>query len=607
MDRVCCSSPTLRSVFAVIIALLFLFTLAYAKDLYKILGVEKGASQRDIQKAFHRLSLKYHPDKNPAKSAQAKFAEINNAYDILSDEEKRKKYDLYGDEHGPTGGSESGRTAGGYSSYHNSGGHGNSQGWSQFTFDPNDHSRYRFEQHSSGFKGGEASEGSSFNFPFGSGPGRHEQSYSFGFGGHTNVFGNMFENLFGSAKGHHGEGRHSTSYSHGTGNPRGRSSFESAQSAQSSNVAQQLNFKEFKKKVSDQFYTWAVLFLPDASMESQEKIHLLEQISTSLRGSIKVGYVNCDRDQPLCRQEKMWPLKRPRLLLYSLRSNGNLSAFEFTGDWSPKSVKNYCIEILPRFSKHIQEFDDESSEAENYPRAVLLTRKKETPAIWRALSGLFYGRVLFYDAQVKDDFDSAAKKFGVNSFPAIVGLLANGENYVLSSGSKLEQVTSFEELKILIEELEKNSKSSGPRRTNSKGEGEIPSLTKKNSKDVCNEGTPLCIIAVFRSSSIKEQAKQMLKAVSQKTLIRKGQRLEAAKNPVTYCVLDAIKQSAFLYAFDKAAFKSKDGVLIAYKPKKGTYISFDGPLNLENTERFVVEVLGGDRQSRKVLQDPALV
>ncbi|CAL5420361.1 unnamed protein product [Camellia sinensis] len=68
-----------------------------------VLGVERNASQYQIQKAFDKLSLQYQPNKNKNKGAQEKFAKINNAYDILSDEEKRKNYDLYGVEKGNPG------------------------------------------------------------------------------------------------------------------------------------------------------------------------------------------------------------------------------------------------------------------------------------------------------------------------------------------------------------------------------------------------------------------------------------------------------------------------------------------------------------------------
>ncbi|XP_026161489.1 dnaJ (Hsp40) homolog, subfamily C, member 5 gamma b isoform X3 [Mastacembelus armatus] len=66
-------------------------------SLYKVLGLEKGASAEDIKKAYRKLALRHHPDKNPDNpEAAEKFKEINNANSILSDENKRKIYDEYG-------------------------------------------------------------------------------------------------------------------------------------------------------------------------------------------------------------------------------------------------------------------------------------------------------------------------------------------------------------------------------------------------------------------------------------------------------------------------------------------------------------------------------
>jgi curved DNA-binding protein len=68
------------------------------KDYYKILGVEKKATQDEIKKAYRKLAVKYHPDKNPGdKKAEDKFKEINEANDVLSDPEKRTKYDNLGE------------------------------------------------------------------------------------------------------------------------------------------------------------------------------------------------------------------------------------------------------------------------------------------------------------------------------------------------------------------------------------------------------------------------------------------------------------------------------------------------------------------------------
>lgn len=68
------------------------------KDYYKILGIVKGASDDDIKKAYRKLALKYHPDKNKDPGAEEKFKEVAEAYEILSDAKKKDIYDKYGEE-----------------------------------------------------------------------------------------------------------------------------------------------------------------------------------------------------------------------------------------------------------------------------------------------------------------------------------------------------------------------------------------------------------------------------------------------------------------------------------------------------------------------------
>src|ERR1700758_3762770 len=71
--------------------------MAQKRDYYEVLGVKKNASKEEIKKAYRKLARRYHPDLNPGnKEAEEKFKELQEAYSVLSDDEKRKAYDTYG-------------------------------------------------------------------------------------------------------------------------------------------------------------------------------------------------------------------------------------------------------------------------------------------------------------------------------------------------------------------------------------------------------------------------------------------------------------------------------------------------------------------------------
>jgi len=118
------------------------------KDYYKILGVGRNATQDEIKRAYRRLAHQYHPDKNSSYADGAKFKEINEAYQVLSNPQKRAQYDQFG-------------TVG-----------------------------------ESGFEGFNWGETSGFDFRDFGGFGQHSRGFSFNFGGLGDIFEDFFGNVF---------------------------------------------------------------------------------------------------------------------------------------------------------------------------------------------------------------------------------------------------------------------------------------------------------------------------------------------------------------------------------------------------------------------------
>ena len=88
--------PVLK-VFKMILVLFLLFSFCDCKlEPYRILGVDRQASTQEIRKAYKNKAKEWHPDKNDSPNAQDKFVEINAAYELLSDAERRKNYDRHG-------------------------------------------------------------------------------------------------------------------------------------------------------------------------------------------------------------------------------------------------------------------------------------------------------------------------------------------------------------------------------------------------------------------------------------------------------------------------------------------------------------------------------
>ncbi|KAG4936909.1 hypothetical protein AAZX31_18G184900 [Glycine max] len=567
-----------RVIFVASLCFLASFELLQAKtiDPYKVLGVDKNASQREIQKAFHKLSLQYHPDKNKAKGAQEKFSQINNAYELLSDEEKRKNYDLYGDEKGNPG-------------FH--GGHpGGQDGYTYFTGGGPGQSHFNFKP--GGDWQGMGGQGGSKSF-----------SFSFGSSGNSNPFGFGLDDLFGSFFGGGGGG----SQFGGFGSSAKSGSKSSAKSLRA------VNSQIYKKEIQNAGMTWLLLSYIPSSKGIQYFESTTEEVASSLQGALKVGSINCEKEVSFCKELGIYPRRAPRLFVFSYKENEKGSLVEYSGDLDAKNLKAFCQEHLPRFSKrtdlnHLDQF----STTGKLPRVLLLSTKKDTPVIWRVLSGLYHKRITFSDAELHDVADPRVKTLEVDALPAIVGWLPNGEKRILKTGISVKDLKSAVlDLSNILDSFEKVSKkeSSGQAKKaqTDSDEGRIPLLSKSNFEALCGEKTPVCIIGAFRSSKAREKLESILSLVSQKSLSRRpSQGSSSSRDSIFYVLLDAAKQKSFLKAFDKTDYKSSNNLLIAYKPRRGKYSVFMGEMTIEEAEKFISSVLSGDVPFRETSRKPVL-
>jgi hypothetical protein len=117
---------------------------------------------------------------------------------------------------------------------------------------------------------------------------------------------------------------------------------------------------------------------------------------------MQAGKINCDKEKALCKKAGVSVGKSAHLFIYSYSTTEKGSLHEYSGDHDAKSLKTFCQEHLPRFSRRVDitQFSFPYNALPNLPQVLLLSTKKDTPAMWRAVSGMFRNRLIFYDAQV---------------------------------------------------------------------------------------------------------------------------------------------------------------------------------------------------------------
>lgn len=349
-----------------LIFVVFITFVLCGEDYYRILGVKRDASKAEIKKAFKKLSLKYHPDKNKKNPEKAKeqFIKIANAYEVLSDDEKRKIYDKYGEE-----GLKNEAQGGGPGMHFNFGG-GN------------------FEDIFSQFFG----RGGGFRANFGGGQRRGGGNTHFNFGGGHAGFHEQHE--------------------------------EEKEKDYFSNT----DVIEIKMDSLSKLYSrneiWFVLFFKSNDKNFKEMLEIIKTLAEKTYGIFKVGAINCKSEEEICDEFSV----RTTSKIYYFPEDSNKEEEEYKGKKDWENIFKFGAKKMQSFVR-IVNADNYGDFITSFPtqhKVILFTAKSTTPPLLKALSKHFKGKLSF--GEVRQSEKELFQRFKITKTPTIM-VLTNEENY----------------------------------------------------------------------------------------------------------------------------------------------------------------------------------
>jgi curved DNA-binding protein CbpA len=368
-------------------------------DYYSILGVKKGATQKEIKSKYRKLALKYHPDKvaeDEKEKAEEKFVNINQAYAVLGDEEKRKIYDKYG---------KNGLDA------HESGQDPRTAGFGNF--------------------GGGGGGGDPFANMFGGG------GFNFG-GGNGGGFGG-FEQFFQGGGGGFGGG--------GGQQRGGRQRQETELFQKDQSLVRRLSQSRFPKKSSK--YMWMVMFYSNRDRESQELGEIYETLAEKKNLAYRVGAVNCqvsNRDVSFCKSKGVHEFPE-----FAMVIDGKIHFMKDAVE-SPKDLHDFALQHMPIKSIHNVNNMPQLKErllGNKKPAVLLMTDKYETSSIYYSLVYQFQKNFVFGESRAKNL--NIAKEFGLKKYPEVIAFDSRGGRHKYQGKVNRDSIAHW------LEELSKNS------------------------------------------------------------------------------------------------------------------------------------------------------
>ena len=512
------------------------------EDYYKLLGVKRNASKQEIKKAFKKLSLKYHPDKNKdnPKKAKEMFIKIANAYEVLSDEKKRKIYDQYGEE-----GVKANEQGGG-------------PGGAHFNFD-----NMGFEDiFNQFFGGGGHGGGAKFTFNMGGGGGKRGQSS--GFNGFEDIFSGFG---FGGGQGGHQQGR-------------GRNNGMKNKNYFKNTKVIGLKMKNLSLLLSRK-NIWFVYFYKQGDQNYEQYVKTMIEFGDKAEGLFNAGAVNCIEDEEIC--DEFDVTYTPSIVFFAENEKdynkyGGKTDFNSLFSYATKRMSYYVNEV------NKDKLGDFFSKRSDKYHVLLFTSKNATPSMYKALSKFFINKLVF--GEVKQNESELIKLFNVRSFPTLMVILDEEKNkYDLYNG------------KITYEEVQKYlNKYSNKKRNIDDSKVKEMTYNIYNTLGICSNNDAKSICLIFLTNGNKPSKKDL------KVLENIGDKYINDHIKVFY--LDLKKNKYFLESFQDIDSYNIQAVIIKGKKKK--YINLNKEEFNQNIINIIDNIISGGGNFKKILNKLSL-
>ena len=510
------------------------------EDYYKLLGVKRTATKAEIKKAFKKLSLKYHPDKNKdnPKKAKEMFIKIANAYEVLSNDEKRKIYDQYGEE-----GVKANEQGGG--------------GGAHFNFE-----NMGFEDIFNQFFGG---GGAKFEFNMGGGENRRQ--------GRSSGFGSIFDTIFGGGGGGFGGFQN--------GGQSGRQK-KTQNGMKDQNYFKNTKVKTIKMKSLTLLYSrkniWFVYFFRKGDQNYEKYVKTMIEFADKTDGLFNAGAVNCIKDEEIC--EEFEVAETPSIIFFS-ENEKDYNKYEGKVDYN--SLFNYATKRMSYYVNEISKdkLSDFFAKKPDKYHIILFTSKDSTPSLYKALSKFFINKLIF--GEIHKTQTELVELFKIRDFPTLMVMIDEEKNKYEIYKKKMD----YENIKSYLNKYATKQKSYTLIKVKEMNYNIYNTLGTCSNSD----GKNICLIYLSKEYKPNRKDMQILENIHDKY----------EKDHIKVFYLNYKKHRNIFKSFDDLNESNSKAVIIKGKRKK--YMNLDMDEFDNNIYNAIENIISGGGNFKKMKED----